>query len=199
MSRKWWYYGRWDEDDDDDFSTSSSDSIYPYTTGYSYYGRKYTSSLGWSRNKLSDSSSYYSSYDSKSSWSRYSCNGDGSFDKTSLLLLAKAYKAVRDMVVILDFPFEVIVRLNNFTTSSKILAKTKKTRTICVPSKVIDSGDYNNDEKINILCGLGTHEAAHLKYTEYRTYTIYTSEASKEEKFFTNLLEDIRVEDKLLS
>lgn len=199
MSRKWWYYGRWDEDNDDDdlFSTSSgssSDSSYYSSGGYSYYGR-YTSSLGWSRNKLSDSSSYYSSWGGGSSWS-YSSSGD-SFDKSSLLLLAKAYKAVRDMVVILDFPFEVIVKLSSY--SSGLKAKTKKTRAIFVPSKVIDSKDYTDDEKINILCGLGTHEASHLKYTEYRTYTNFVKEATREEKFFTNLIEDVRVEDRLLS
>jgi hypothetical protein len=205
MSRKWWYYGRWDEDDDDDdlFSTSSSgtsssDSSYYSSGGYSYYGRKYTSSLGWSRNKLSDSSSYYSSWGSSYS-SSWSCSGSGaeSFDKKGLLLLAKAYKAVRDMVVILDFPFEVIVRLSTYGKGLK--AKTKKTRTIYVPSKVIDSKDYSDDEKINILCGLGTHEASHLKYTEYRTYTNFTEGAKREEKFFTNLIEDVRVEDRLLS
>lgn len=201
MSKKWWYYGRWDEDDDDDdlFSTSSGassgDSPYYSSGGYSYYGRKYTSSLGWSRNKLSDSSSYYSSWGGGSSWS-YSGSGD-SFDKSGLLLLAKAYKAVRDMVVILDFPFEVIVRLSKYSNGLK--AKTKKTRTIFVPSKVIDSSNYTDDEKINILCGLGTHEASHLKYTEYRTYTNFTKDAKREEKFFTNLIEDVRVEDRLLS
>lgn len=204
MSRKWWYYGRWDEDDDDDdlfgtssSGTSSSDSSYYSSGGYSYYGRKYTSSLGWSRNKLSDSSSYYSSWGSSYS-SSWSCSGTGdSFDKKGLLLLAKAYKAVRDMVVILDFPFEVIVRLSTYGNGLK--AKTKKTRTIYVPSKVIDSKDYSDDEKINILCGLGTHEASHLKYTEYRTYTNFTKSARREEKFFTNLIEDVRIEDRLLS
>lgn len=200
MSRKWWYYGRWDEDDEDEdnlFSTSSgssSGSSYYSSGGYSYYER-YTSSLGWSRNKLSDSSSYYSSWGGGSSWS-YS-NSGSSFDKASLLLLAKAYKAVRDMVVILDFPFEVIVKLSTY--SSGLKAKTKKTRAIFVPSKVIDSKDYTDDEKINILCGLGTHEASHLKYTEYRTYTNFVKGATREEKFFTNLIEDVRVEDRLLS
>jgi hypothetical protein len=68
-----------------------------------------------------------------------------------------------------------------------------------VPSKVIDYAEYDTDEKINILCGLGTHEAAHLKYTEYRVYNKYASSATSVERFLTNLIEDVRIEDKLLS
>lgn len=193
MSRKWWYYGRWDEDDEEDDDIFSTSSYYGTSSYDSYFGRKYTSSLGWSRNKLTDTSSYYSSSWGSSTWTGL----DGSFDKTGLRLLTKAYKAVRDMVVILDFPFEVIVNLSNYCGSTKI--KSKNSRVLYVPSKVIDNKEYSDNEKINILCGFGIHEASHLKYTEFRTYSKYSKGVNKENKYFANLLEDVRIEDKLLS
>jgi hypothetical protein len=193
----WWNFGDYGKSDDE---LEDNDSILGGGSYYDYYSkslsrRRYNSSLGWSRSKLTDTASYYSS-----GWKGSSINFGDKDSKSGLTLLSKAYKAVRDMVVILDFPFEVIIKFTNSEFSS-YLRRTKKTRTITVQSNAIDYSDYSDDEKINILCGMGTHEASHLKYTEYRTYISYMkkSSVSREQKFFANLLEDTRVEDKLLS
>lgn len=183
----WWDFRGLDsenntEDDDEFFSASRS-----------YYGKRYKSSLGWSSSKLTDTTSYYSK-----SWRSFDYgvrSEEDRVNKERLILLTRAYKSVRDMVVILDFPFNVDVELSNFSPGSHAAG----TRRIQVPSDVIDRSDYSDEDKINIICGLGTHEAAHLKYTELRVYNYYCKSVSKGEQFFTNLIEDHRIEDKLLS
>lgn len=178
----WWDYKSWDEDDDDEDLFLSSRS----------FGRRYKSSLGWSSRKLTDTTSYYSKYWGGAS----SITSETGVEKDKLILLTKAYKAVRDMVVILDFPFDVEVELSNYGSRSMYKAGSRK---IQVPSDVIDRSSYSDEAKINIMCGLGTHEAAHLKYTERRVYRQYADLVSYAETYFTNLIEDRRVEDKLLS
>ncbi len=167
----WWFEG-WnylnDDTDDDSDDLLESPSIWGKSdTGSSYHGRKkYSSSLGWSRNRLTDTTSYYSSSRWSSNYSSYNySSGSKKAEKGNLILMSKAYKAVRDMIVILDFPFEVIIKLNN--CGGGLIGKTKKTRTVCVPSDVMNYSDYSDDAKINILCVLGNHEASHLKYPEY--------------------------------
>lgn len=194
----WWTFGGLgsDSDDDDDIFSSSGSS---YSSYGSYYGKKYKSSLGWSKNKLTDTTSYYSRYWGESSYSGGSSDsGSDKTERDQILLMTKAYKAVRDMVVILDFPFDVVIKLSDYSRPG-VIGRGKKTRTLCVPSDVMDYADYNDEEKISIICGLGTHEASHLKYTEYKTYKSYMKGAERSKKFFVNLLEDMRVEDKLLS
>ena len=193
----WWTFGGLgsDSDDDDDIFSSGSG----YSSYGSYYGKKYKSSLGWSKNKLTDTTSYYSRYWGESSYSGGSDLGsDKKTERDQILLMTKAYKAVRDMVIILDFPFDVVIKLSNYS-SPGIVGRGRKTRTLCIPSDVMDYSEYTDEEKISIVCGLGTHEASHLKYTEYKTYKTYMKDAERSKKFFVNLLEDMRIEDKLLS
>jgi hypothetical protein len=130
MTTWWTFSGLYDEDEDEgkDDITFSGGSSTPY------YGRKYRSSLGWSKNKLTDTTSYYSKYWGSLGNSYYSTSTSSIGDKESrekLLLLTRAYKAVRDMIVILDFPFDVIIKLANYSEyGSGVLGKSKKTRTL---------------------------------------------------------------------
>ncbi len=209
MSRKYWGFSKdwhwWDDDDDDledDDSTTTS-----YYGGY-YSGKKYKSSLGWSRGKLADTttsytySNYYgydySKYYSSSSGKKVS---DMSFEERQPLvsLMSRAYKAVRDMVVILDFPYQVIIRFSNYNNYEK----QKGHKNIFVGTKVLDDKDRDENEKINIICGLGIHEASHLKYTDRKIIAAgkkkYLNANQKIADVIQNVIEDERVEDKLLT
>ena len=241
MSRKsWWSYYTddwWDDDYyDSDYDTTSTDkkhkkkkdkdsgsthyhpsyshyggvggsyyygSSSSYSYGGSYYsgGGYYKSGLGWGEDKYKSS---YSFWDSESSSKK--------MDKTELLV--KLYKSIRDIIVILDFPFPIDLRFckRGYCTAAA------NARKLYVPTAVVDEPDtvYSRDEKTNILCGLGVHEAGHLKFTEYRMVktvinmislnTGVTEIDEDDTKHFINftrgifnILEDTRIEDKMLT
>ena len=215
MSFNWWTSG-YDFYDYDDFydggmsgtgtgyrgGTTSTTST--GTTGKGYSGRysRYRSSLGWSSGRLIDTTSSYLNYSSSSKKKKESV------DDKRIDLIMKAYKAVRDFVVILDFPFDVKIQLTSSTPKCD-----SKTRRLFVPSKVMDDHNYNDQEKVNIFCGLGIHEAIHLKFTEYRVLETFSRKCrtlpseispsfnSNHYHFLmtlVNIIEDERIEDKLL-
>lgn len=202
------FWANWKKPDSSSSESSSSYSSYDdyysghYYGGYGgYYGKKYKSSLGWSRGRLYDTTT---SYVSTSAY----------VDKDQKLedLLKKAYKATRDMVVILDFPFEVKLCFTSKSFYSSTYSK-KVIKNIFVATDILDyTGDEFKDDqtKINVICGLGIHEASHLKFTEYRVInnidsmfddsdkTYLTDYGVNLVKAFANLLEDNRIEDRLL-
>ena len=207
--KKWWEYGYYYGG----YSIPASDSPVRYgvggfgrSTGDPFgYKSRYKSSLGWESGRLSDlnKGSVFTSYGGKSSHS--------SDDEK---ILTNAYKSVRDMIVILNFPFKVDVKITNsegkkyyFDDSAGL--KRERAR-ILIPTKILDNSSYKEDDKITIFCGLGIHEAAHLKYTRVRIFkdlysTIKTAlgkDFSDSRYYFLktiiDMLEDERVEDSLL-
>lgn len=202
MSRKsWWsYYSDywWDDDEEDDKKESSSSFHYHP----SYYGSYYKSSIDWGTSSGSTLTSSYSIWGSEKS--------SGSVDKAELL--SKIFRSIRDIILILDFPFPVDIRLNQ----DIYYTAPENSRRMFVPTKVVDDSNYSREEKTNILCGLGIHEASHLKFTEYRivqsienTYYLKTGidEIDNDSTFvfvtfvkhIFNILEDTRIEDKMLT
>jgi hypothetical protein len=174
-----------------------------YSYGGSYYsgGSYYKSGLGWGEDKYKSS---YSFWDSESSSKK--------MDKTELLV--KLYKSIRDIIIILDFPFPIDLRF----CKKAYYKAAPNARKLYVPTSVVDVPDseYSRDEKTNILCGLGIHEASHLKFTEYRMVKtilgmtalntgVSTIDEDETRNFinFTrgifNVLEDTRIEDKMLT
>lgn len=157
--KKWWqsysgYYGGGyssrDRDDDD----------WDYGSGFGRRSR-YRSSLGWGAGKLLDTTTSYSS----SKWygsGYYTSSVSAEKSDEVSRLVTKAYRATRDMIVILDFPFDVEIQFSADSFVSK-----PGGRRIFIPTTVLDRSDYDEQEKITIFCGLGIHEAAHLKYTTY--------------------------------
>lgn len=195
---------------------------------------KYKSSLGWRDDRLLDS--YYSSYRSSYGSDYYSgyCSrfygGDIAEETAETIneterILTKAYKATRDMIVILDFPFNVDVTFRLDNAEKYELSDT--TRRIFIPTTIINDKSYAEEEKVGIFCGLGVHEAAHLRFTSYKIYSKFidslsvpsSTEAAREFgrdsedasarygygkgrkaliRFLVNAVEDERVEDCLL-
>ena len=202
--------------DDDDVKESSSYSSYYYDGGYykgttkpatSYspwwkgkFTSRYKSSLGYSSSTLYDSTSKsYTSY--KTSYT------DPKNRDQVMNLLTSAYKSVREVVVILDFPFDVRVC---FSGMSFDLHRKKKdnTRFIYLSTECLDDKTQSDSRKIDVLCGIGIHEAAHLRYSEVKVINSFVDLLKKSSEYneikrkiivsLVNLLEDERVEDKLL-
>lgn len=156
--------------------------------------RKYKSSLGYS-----DSSFY--DYSSGSYYGRWGSTYTNVEDVEAVeKLLTSAYKSVREAVVILDFPFKVDICFsrNTFYRESK-----NKARKIFLATKSLDDKKRTDAEKIDVLCGNGIHEASHLKYTELRVLKTFQDSIKSSEEFelidtLTNMIEDERVEDRLL-
>lgn len=211
--KKWWEYGYYYGG----YSIPASDSPVRYgvggfgrSTGDPYgYKSRYKSSLGWESGKLSDLN--------KGSIFTYYGGSRSSHSSDDERILTNAYKSVRDMIVILNFPFKVDVKITNsggtmyyFDDRSASAGIKREKARILIPTKILDDSSYKEDDKITIFCGLGIHEAAHLKYTRIRIFkdlysTIKTTlgkDFSESRYYFLktiiDMLEDERVEDSLL-
>lgn len=213
--------GEWVEYEDrfskkDDKSKKSSSSFYDDEDYYDYYDysrsskkKKYKSSVGWTGGSLSSSTSYYTTERSSYFKSWEDRSGDlTEKDKENQVILQKAYPAVRDLIVILDFPFRVYIQVGkkDENVTDETGKKRYGDRRICLNTKVLDNDGYSDIQKINTLCGIGIHEASHLMFTEYRVYdkfltnkgTEFGSDVRGYLRSLVNLIEDERIEDKLL-
>lgn len=181
--------------------------------GSSTFKKKYKSSLGW-ESGLSRYTDYYSSGRWFSSYS----NPEVDLDEVARIevLLKKAYSATRDMIVILNFPYDIKIQLltnsdDYYVTDEKVddLSHGEKKRRVFINTTVINNKRLEDSEKINIMCGLGIHESAHLLYTEYSVISNFSKLVEKDylsdpQKMnflidMANVLEDSRIEDKLLT
>ena len=155
---------------------------------------RYKSSLGYSSSTLYDST--------RSSYQSYSFSYTNPEDREQVKkLLTSAYKSVREVIVILDFPFPVEVC---FSSRSFFNKKGGNTRCIFLSTKYLDNKTETDSDKIDVICGSGVHEAAHLRYSEVRVINSFIESIKRTESWssittiIVNLLEDERVEDKLL-
>ncbi len=172
------------------------------------YRSRYKSSLGYSSGKLSSSTIWWSGSSTYSGayggyGSSYAGKSSGEdFEKLKTFLI-KATKEARDLIVILDFPFNVKICFNNH-----IPMTIKNQKRIFVPTAMLSDNDRTDEEKLGIFCGLAVHEASHLKYTTYKVIQKFvdsldkdTSLMSQERKLIvtlTMMIEDERIEDSLL-
>ena len=177
------------------------------STSKDYYKSKYKSSLGYSSG-LGRSDWYSYGYDygygygygGDYSKSLSTCTS-GDFE-TLKKFLQRASRAARDLVIILDFPFDIRIDFNGYYVNA-----TDKVRRIFVPTKIFDDKSTTDDEKVSLFCSLAIHEAAHLKYTEQRVFAKFNKEVLPRKytlgerslvKYIAMLIEDERIEDKLL-
>ena len=167
------------------------------------YKSRYRSSLGYSSSKLSESIGY-------SDYIYYRGYKDKSSTEVARILIEKTYKAARDLVIILDLPFKISIQM----TSDGEEMEFGKYRRIFLPTEVLDDTSYSEDERISICSGQAIHEAAHLKYTEYKVIKSFIEKVTEEipveglramtatTKSFIisliNIIEDERVESLLL-
>ena len=80
--------------------------------------------------------------------------------KSDRELLLNASKLARQMIVAMDTPFKVKVRIstNKSCTDSK---------EVFVATKVFDEPDMTPGEKLDVFLGLTVHEGSHLLYTDF--------------------------------
>ena len=207
-------YGGWYSKSEDKDKTPSSgisdsdlDSIYReryksalgYGSGYygsGYYGGYY-SGAGYSRGSLWSGTGTEKTY---SSYGYVSCDDGEEFSKLANLLM-RSVKEARDLVVILDFPFDVKI-----TFSSDDYIKKPNQRMLFVTTSYFDSEDRTDTDKVKLFCSLAVHGAAHLKYSEYRIIRSFINSCQEKYKSqdvslltaLVNIIEDERVEDLLL-
>lgn len=185
-------YGGWDDYDDDE--------VVDYKE---VYRSRYKSSLGYSSSRLTSSATWWAGGGAYSYYGTAGRSSGDAFEKLKLFLV-KATKEARDLIVILDFPFKVRI---DYTLDWRYLPKDVKR--IFVPTRMITDSSIPDEEKISIFCGLAIHEAAHLKYTEYRVINSFESLISSSKKKYSMremefmktlvmMIEDERVEDCLL-
>lgn len=175
---------------------------------------KYRSSLGWG-SELSD---YYTDYYSNRFLNNFWADKRVDIDEDRLAkeeeLITKAYVAARDMIVILNFPYQLNIQLLMNDDESGIVGRdifANGSRRIFIPTSVLDNECKTDSEKINIVCGAGIHESAHLLFTErsvlrqFEEKVLSNTTEKENSKYYkilfdiVNLLEDSRVEDKLLT
>ena len=175
-------------------------TILPPITSKNWWGKsnvRYKSSLGYSESTLYDYS--------KLSYGGYRTSFTNPENEEQVKkLLTSSYNAVREIVVILDLPFKVKIC---FSKDTFFQAHSDTVRHLFISTKCLDDKKISDSEKIDILCGIGVHESAHIKYSEVRTYMSFittlndSSMSNKKKKFILllfNILEDERVEDLLL-
>ena len=220
MSKAWWSKGYFSDYWKKSSSTSShsghksgywggGSSSYVYGSydddDYDWreaYRSRYRSSLGYSSGRLTETTRFNFSDSIK--------EGKG--------LLERAFREARDLVVILDFPFKISLQISSNGEEVEYGYGAGNTRRLFIPTKILDDNNYSIDERVTICCGQAIHEASHLKFTEYKVLNNFLSElvknklindgGSKEEinethirflKSLINIIEDERVEDRLLT
>lgn len=166
---------------------------------------RYHSCLGWG----SELSSYTDYYCNRTSW-YYGSGGYTDFKNVEKAeeLLTKAFAATRDMIVILNFPYKVQIQLLDNDVEDEFLNMTEvlngKSRRIFIPTIVLEDVRKTDTEKINIMCGLGLHESAHLLFSSISVYDSFKEKIPITTANISilldiiNLIEDSRIEDKLL-
>lgn len=126
--------------------------------------------LGWERTLEEEES--YSSYLSDS--------------LTQEELIKRAYSIAKDMIVVMDPPFKVYIRISNHGGHGATDGKY-----VYVSTKVFDEPELSVGEKFDTFLGLVIHEGCHLLYTDLSWLRKFTSNAVRQ---IWNIIEDERIE-----
>lgn len=126
--------------------------------------------LGWEKTLEAEDS--YSSYLSDS--------------LTQEELIKRAYSIAKDMIVVMDPPFKVYIRISNHGGHGSTDGKY-----VYVSTKVFDEPELSVGEKFDTFLGLVIHEGCHLLYTDLSWLHKFTFEAVKS---LWNIIEDERIE-----
>lgn len=103
--------------------------------------------------------------------------------------IKNAYKQTLDLITVMDLPFKVELKLNGDK------AVEGGARSLLLPTKIFDKKEVSEEDKVMISTGQAIHEAEHLKETSM--LDLQGLEGFK--KLMSHLIEDERIEDKLLS
>ena len=101
-------------------------------------------------------------------------------------LIKRAYSIAKDMIVVMDPPFKVYIRISNHGGHGSTDGKY-----VYVSTKVFDEPELSVGEKFDTFLGLVIHEGCHLLYTDLSWLHKFTFEAVKS---LWNIIEDERIE-----
>lgn len=101
-------------------------------------------------------------------------------------LIKRAYSIAKDMIVVMDPPFKVYIRISNHGGHGATDGKY-----VYVSTKVFDDPELSVGEKFDVFLGLTIHEGCHLLYTDLNWLNKMTFDAVKH---IWNIIEDERVE-----
>lgn len=103
-------------------------------------------------------------------------------------LIKRAYTLAKDMIVVMDPPFKVSVKITTGTDGGSFTDG----KVVCVNTAMFDDPELSVGEKLDTFLGVTVHEGCHLLYTDLR-------ESSKIHKkvihTIFNILEDERIEE----
>lgn len=102
-------------------------------------------------------------------------------------LIKRAYTLAKEMLVVMDPPFKVNVKITaglggNYTTG----------KTVCVSTAMFDDPELSVGEKLDTFLGVTVHEGCHLLYTDFKEMSKITMRVIHH---IFNILEDERIEE----
>lgn len=100
-------------------------------------------------------------------------------------LIKRAYTLAREMIVVMDPPFKVTVRITPDDVSAT------DGNIVYVSTKIFDEVEYSTGEKLDIFLGLTVHEGCHLCYTDLKWLHKITNKVIIR---IWNIIEDERIE-----
>ena len=103
-------------------------------------------------------------------------------------LIKRAYPMARNMIVSMDPPYKVVLRISNHGHTSYTDSKV-----LCVSTHMFDDKELSNGEKLDTFLGTTIHEGCHLLYTDFNVLRRYS--LSPNVKAIFNILEDERIEE----
>lgn len=102
-------------------------------------------------------------------------------------LIKRAYTLAKEMIVVMDPPFKVNVKVTTGTSDNFTDGKT-----VCVNTEMFDDPELSVGEKLDTFLGVTIHEGCHLLYTDFTEMSKITKKVIHH---IFNILEDERIEE----
>lgn len=102
-------------------------------------------------------------------------------------LIKRAYSLAKDMIVVMDPPFKVSVKISKGEGESYTTGKV-----VCVNTAMFDDEELSVGEKLDTFLGTTIHEGCHLLYTNFEEMRKITKKVIHH---IFNILEDERIEE----
>lgn len=102
-------------------------------------------------------------------------------------LIKRAYSLARDMIVVMDPPFKVNIKI---TTGEDAMSATDG-KTVYASTNMFDDPELSTGEKLDTFLGVVIHEGCHLLYTDLTWLAKVTRKVTRQ---IWNVIEDERIE-----
>ena len=102
-------------------------------------------------------------------------------------LIKRAYSLARDMIVVMDPPFKVNIKI---TTGEDAMSATDG-KTVYASTNMFDDPELSTGEKLDTFLGVVIHEGCHLLYTDLTWLSKVTRKVTRQ---IWNVIEDERIE-----